>query len=79
VGHHRGSWHWHRHRSGIWWVVITGRSLIVSFRNGGQPLGFRCPPSQAVIVSQVRVSIEEKQVGVEELAVSAEHPHEQLH
>jgi hypothetical protein len=74
VGVQRRPWHRHRHRGCLRFVII-GRSLVMSFCNGCKPIGFRRPSLQAVVVSKIRVPVEEKQVGVEEFAVLAKHPH----
>ncbi len=72
------SWHRHRHRCRIR-VVIIGRGLVMSFCNRGSCLGFRRSPLRAVVVRQVHVPVEEKEVGVEQSAVPAKGPHEELH
>lgn len=59
--------------------LVVRRSLIVRFRDGCEPIGFRDPPLPAVVVGQVRVAIEKKQMRVEELALAAKDPHEYLH
>ena len=74
VGVQWRSWHRHRHRSRLRFVII-GCSPIVNFCNGCKPLCLRRPSLQAVVVSQIRVPVEEKQVGVEEFSVLAKYPH----
>jgi hypothetical protein len=51
----------------------------VRFRDSGTPLRFRCPSIRTVVVSEIGIPIEEKQVRVEKLAIPAEYSHQQLH
>ena len=48
-------------------------------RKRGKPVRFRDPPVLSVIVREIRVPVEEEQMGVEQLAMAAEHAHKYLH
>src|SRR5262245_55291065 len=71
---YRGPWDRHRHRGCVQRLRIIGRGLIVLFGNRREFVGLRCSSLHPMVVSELGVAIEEKQVGVEQLAIATENP-----
>ena len=78
IGSHRWPRHWYRQFC-RWWFVVIGRGVQVRLGEFKKLRGEPPEPELAMEICELRVTVEEEQVGIQKFSVPTEQPDQQLH